>query len=264
MSVWQGDGWELRQGDVLRLLLGVEASSVDGVVTDCPYSSGGATRGDRTQSTSQKYINSDSGNRGRLADFLGDNRDQRSFGHWCALWYADLWRATRDGGVILSFTDWRQLPATTDAMQAGGWVWRAIVPWNKTEATRPQLGRPRAQCEYVVFGTKGPHKAWEGAPALPGFYTVPAPRERVHITEKPVPLLTELLQMVPPGGLVLDPFCGSGSTGVAALRRERRVLLFELSEGIATQAAARMSAAGQGLTAGEMLAGQGSLFGGAA
>jgi DNA modification methylase len=36
---------------------------------------------------------------------------------------------------------------------------------------------------------------------------------------KPVALMQYLCRLVtPPGGLVLDPFCGSGSTGIAALR----------------------------------------------
>lgn len=125
-------------------------------------------------------------------------------------------------------------------MQAGGWVWRGLVPWNKTEATRPQLGRPRAQCEYIVFATKGALPA-EG-PCIPGFYTVPTPRYRSHMTEKPIPLLLELMRVMPAGGLVIDPFAGSGSTGVAALRTGRRALLFELSKKIADKAAQRLVA----------------------
>jgi site-specific DNA-methyltransferase (adenine-specific) len=42
--------------------------------------------------------------------------------------------------------------------------------------------------------------------------------QKVHLTEKPVGLLMDLLKVVPPGGSVLDPFAGSSSTGEAALR----------------------------------------------
>lgn len=114
------------------------------------------------------------------------------------------------------FTDWRQLPATTDAVQAAGWLWRGIIPWDKTEAVRPQLGRFRNQTEYVIWASHGA-LPMEG-PVVPGLY-----RHRVdigkklHIAAKPVPLLFDLLALA--RGTVLDPFMGSGSAGIAALQR---------------------------------------------
>ena len=44
----------------------------------------------------------------------------------------------------------------------------------------------------------------------------------------------------PPGGLVLDPFAGSGSTGVAALEERRRFLGVERDSGYARIARARL------------------------
>jgi DNA modification methylase len=45
------------------------------------------------------------------------------------------------------------------------------------------------------------------------------PRQNVHPTVKPVDLMQWLCRLItPPGGTVLDPFTGSGSTGIAALR----------------------------------------------
>nr|WP_322031484.1 DNA methyltransferase [Paraburkholderia sp. J76] len=115
------------------------------------------------------------------------------------------------------FTDWRQLPASTDYLQPGGWVWRGIVPWCKPGA-RPQFGRFTAQREYVIWGTAGAVSADDSAGRIPGFYECSAPRNRVHVTQKPV----EQLRIVPLGGCVLDSFMGSGSCGVAALQTGRR------------------------------------------
>ena len=56
---------------------------------------------------------------GDAPDFTGDDRDQRAYGYWCALWLAECLRVTKPGGACLMFTDWRQLPATRDAIQAG-------------------------------------------------------------------------------------------------------------------------------------------------
>lgn len=35
------------------------------------------------------------------------------------------------GGYAMVFTDWRQLPTLTDVFQAGGFIWRGLVPWTK-------------------------------------------------------------------------------------------------------------------------------------
>lgn len=52
-----------------------------------------------------------------------------------------------------------------------------------------------------------------------------------HPTVKPISLMTYLVKLVtPPGGIVLDPFAGSGSTGVAALRNKFRFVGIELIE----------------------------------
>ena len=122
------------RGESLRLLRAMPDACVDAVVTDSPYSSGGMTRGDRMASASDKYEQSTLIN--NRADFAGDNRDQRAFGYWTALWCSELLRIARPGSPIALFTDWRQLPTTTDALQAGGWVWRGIVPWDKTAPSR--------------------------------------------------------------------------------------------------------------------------------
>lgn len=59
----------------------------------------------------------------------------------------------------------------------------------------------------------------KGCKVAPGCYSVPGvqSKDKHHQTEKPVPLLEQLLQLVPEGGTVLDPFMGSGSTGVACM-----------------------------------------------
>jgi len=185
-------------------------------------------RGDRTgQSTTEKYQTSD--NRGIYSEFAGDVRDQRAYHYWLALWLAECWRVAKPGAPICVFTDWRQLPVTTDAVQAGGWVWRGIAVWDKTEAARPQKGRFRNQCEFVVWGSKG--DLWsdgEGA-CLPGvFRKAVNAREKEHVTGKPVDVMRGLLQIVRPGGGVLDPCFGSGTTGKAALELGMHFIGFEI------------------------------------
>lgn len=91
------------------------------VLTDPPYSSGGRSAQERTTATTTtKYVQS--GSKAGTPDFEGDNRDQRSYGFWCSLWLGQCHRIAREGAVACVFTDWRQLPITMDALQAGGWI----------------------------------------------------------------------------------------------------------------------------------------------
>lgn len=56
------------------------------------------------------------------------------------------------------------------------------------------------------------------------------PRQNFHPTVKPTELMRYLCRLItPPGGLVLDPFCGSGSTGKAAMLEGLRFIGIELN-----------------------------------
>lgn len=239
--------WCVVEGDALALLAALPDACVDAVVTDPPYSSGGAFRGDRARSTDAKYTSSEY--QGRRPDFAGDVRDQRAWAYWCALWLGECLRAAKPDARLVAFADWRQLPSLTDAIQGGGWIWRGIVPWDKTEAARPTPGGFKNQCEYAAWASNGPLPApEEGNGGLQGCFRHKVKQDdKHHQTGKPTPLMRDLVQICPAGGVILDPFAGSGTTGVAALAEGgRRVILCERVPAIAEVARLRCEAAGRG------------------
>jgi site-specific DNA-methyltransferase (adenine-specific) len=74
------------------------------------------------------------------------------------------------------------------------------------------------------------------------------PRQNTHPTVKPVALMRWLVRLgCPPSGLVLDPFAGSGSTGIACLAEGRRFIGLEREREYAAIARARLGhAVGRG------------------
>jgi site-specific DNA-methyltransferase (adenine-specific) len=218
------EGVTLYLGDCLEVI--PELSGVDALVTDPPYSSGGQFRGDRVQKTSTKYVSSDAQWSCR-SEFSGDNRDQRAFLAWSSIWFGYALRASNQGAIACVFTDWRQLPTMTDAVQCGGWVWRNLITWWKP-GIRMQRGRFSSSAEYVVYassgipieGEKSPQNVIQRAPV--------SGDDKDHIAEKPVELLQVLLGVTMPGATILDPFAGSGTTGVAAVKMGRKFTGIEI------------------------------------
>ncbi|MBS0508137.1 MAG: site-specific DNA-methyltransferase [Proteobacteria bacterium] len=213
-------------GDSLGLLSAGVLPDVDMVLTDPPYASGGQYRSDRMKSVSDKYVHS--GQALNWRDFAGDNKDQRAWMSWCAQWLRSL--PVRDGTYVASFIDWRQLPALTDVYQWAGLSWRGIAAWDKGRGARgPHKGYLKHQAEYLVWGTAGACHAATHAGPFPGVYQHKVIQsDKHHMTGKPTPLMRELVQIVPPGALVLDPFMGSGTTGVAAVAEGRRFIGCEI------------------------------------
>lgn len=138
------------------------------------------------------------------------------------------------------FSDWRQLPAMTDAVQAAGWTWRGVVVWHKRTG-RPLRGEFRREAEFVIFASKG-RLGYRGPRCLPGLYAHTVDhKKKNHLTSKPVELLRELMEVVPEGGTVLDPFIGGGSTAEAARDTGRTCIGVELSPDYAAITAQRVA-----------------------
>lgn len=210
-------GWRAIHGDALLNLRDMRGAGFSAIITDPPYASGGMSMAERSRSTRDKYTSY--GQQGNpYPDFSGDALAQRAWTNFFHEIMVAARAACKPGAVCALFVDWRQLPALTDAIQWAGWVWRGVAVWDKMNS-RPQIGRFRQQCEYIVWGSNGPLPTERGVGVLPGLFQVPnvSTHERWHQTQKPLALIRQVVRLCEPGGVILDPFAGSGSTIEAAL-----------------------------------------------
>lgn len=115
--IYRTDSAQLYRGNVLTILPRLEQGSTHLVIADPPYCSGSSGSAQRTsQSPRDKYVQTGAAH--VLPDFDSDQRDQRSFTYWCTLWLAHCHRLTARGGVVMVFTDWRQLPRSRTRSKA--------------------------------------------------------------------------------------------------------------------------------------------------
>lgn len=200
---------------------------VDAVVTDPPYSSGGQFRGDRARSTTEKYVTAQFTTR---SEFSGDNLDQRVFMVWSSWWLSAARSVCKDGAILCAFSDWRQIPAMTDAIQCAGWVWRNLATWWKP-GCRMIKGRFSSSAEYIIYATNGAHDV-EGEDTVQNVFKCATlvGKSKEHIAEKPLAVMRWILSITRPQGTILDPFMGSGTTGVACANLGRKFIGIEIEE----------------------------------
>jgi site-specific DNA-methyltransferase (adenine-specific) len=153
-----------------------------------------------------------------------------------------------------------------DTLRSAGAKPKRIGVWIKPDAMPQFTGdRPGMGYESIVFAHAPGRCRWNGGGRVGVFSHNknsngggPSP----HPTTKPVSLMLELLELfTDPDEVVLDPFAGSATTGVACLRLGRRFIGIEKDAGFYRTALERMQAESQGLTLRAARAGQLPLFG---
>ena len=101
-------------------------------------------------------------------------------------------------------------------------------------------GRFRQQAEYIVWGSNGDMPVSRPVPCLPGVFKYGNPQNRIHLTEKPLQLMQDLVKITEPGGHILDPFAGSGTTVLAAIKEGYNATGIEVTDVYADLARKRL------------------------
>lgn len=213
---------QIIHGDCIDVLRSLPDESVDAIVTDPPYGIAYRASASKNPDWKRTVLNDE-------APFI-----------W---WIAEAFRVLRDRGAMVCFSRYDVEHYFRDAMRHAGFRPRAQMVWDREyHGTGDLKGDVAPQHDTAVFATKG-RFAFCG-PRLRSVMRVPRVswQSRHHPTEKPVALLQPIIESIaPPGGIVLDPFVGSGSTAVAARLAGRRYIGIELDESHVATARSRVA-----------------------
>jgi site-specific DNA-methyltransferase (adenine-specific) len=197
----------LHMGDCRDVLAGL--GTVHAVVTDPPYG-----------------ISYKTNYRKRLAtpEMLNGDED-------APLWFLPLAEPIlADGGAVYVCTRFDVAPEWMAAIRGCGLELKTPIVWDKTNHTAGDLeGDYGNQTELVLFAHKGRHLLRHGRDV--NLWRIPRPPAGDHPTPKPVDLMARMIRnSTDHGDTVLDPFMGSGATGVAAVKQGRRFIGIEIEQ----------------------------------
>ena len=230
--------WALNEGDCLRGLAGLADRSVDVVITDPPYEAEAHTP-DRMVARA----------RGRLEcepiAFPPITEEARLESARQMARLARRW--------ILVFCQVEAAMKWRAALEAGGAVYKRTCQWIKADG-KPQYSgdRPGIGYESIVACHAPGRSSWNGGGSHGVFIVNEGGDPRTgHQTQKPLALMELLVRLFSAHGeVVLDPFAGSGTTGVAAMRLGRRFLGWEMDPAYVAIASRRLAAAREQLELG--------------
>lgn len=208
------DGVTLYCGDCREILPNI--GPVDHIITDPPYEQisqdriGGIKRNDGGKVTQKLNFEGIDAIRDEVANLTR---------FVCQGWA--LFFCTAEGVAL-----WR------DAIEAAGIRYKTPMIWVKPDAMPKFNGQgPALAYENIVTAWCGSgHSNWNGGGKRGVFthITNQPDRNGEHPTEKPAPLMAELVALfTKPHHLICDPFCGSGTTGIAAVKLGRRFIGIE-------------------------------------
>lgn len=190
----------LIHGDCVHEPRSIPSNSIDFVLTDPPYL--------------VRY-------RDRIGRSIANDDNDR----WLYPAFAEMFRVLKPDSYAVSFYGWPHVDKFLSAWRACGFRTVGHFVWVKSYASGRRHTEMRHEQAYLLAKGSPLPPTRPPADVLPFNYT----GNRHHPTEKPVEGLLPLIKAFCPagGGVVLDPFAGSGAVGVAARACHRGCVLIE-------------------------------------
>jgi site-specific DNA-methyltransferase (adenine-specific) len=223
---YESGGIRIFHADCRDVLPTLEDESVDTIITDPPYAEGThAHARSLTGKTTRKLVTFDS---------ITTEAARAVFSELARV--AARW--------VIATMEWRHAVAFEDAPPKGLRFVRFGI-WTKPAYT-PQVSgdRPAQGWEAVAIMHRDARRRmrWHGGGRSAVWHHMPE-KPAIYPTGKPLPLVRDFFaDFAEPGGLVFDPFCGSGTTLVVAAERGHPAIGCDISEAACELAAKRVDA----------------------
>jgi len=190
-------------GDCIDVMAHLPARCVDFILTDPPYLVNYRDRSGRS-----------------VANDAND-------GAWLKPAFAQIHRVLKDNSLCVSFYGWNKVDLFMTAWREAGFAIVGHIVFRKHYGSNARFLSYRHESAYLLAKGRPPLPASPVPDVLDWQYS----GNRLHPTQKPVGILKPLIAaFTQPGGVVLDPFAGSGSTLLAARELGRRFIGIELDQ----------------------------------
>lgn len=191
--------------------------------------------------TDPPYVISKSNN---FSTMKSSKRHGIDFGEWdkdfeITRWIEKYLKLLKKDGSIIIFCSYRYISYIIDELEKNDLDVKDIIEWKKSNPMPRNIHRRYVQdTEFAVWavrrGANWVFNKPQNIPYLRSSFTTPvvSGKERtIHPTQKSLKLLMEILQIhTNEGEMILDPFMGSGTTGIAAIHLSRKFMGIEISE----------------------------------
>lgn len=206
-------------GECVEQLKLLDDNSIDLIVTDPPYKTTSRGNAGNSGGMLQKSINK----KGQV--FAYNNID-------CSEYAPEFYRVLKDGSHCYVMTNHVNLIKMLNTFTNCGFHFIKCLIWDKGNKIMGQYYM--SQFEYIMFFRKGKgikinHCGTSDILSYPNIKTKDENGNNLHDTEKNVDLMEVLVNnSSKEGEIVLDPFMGIGSTGIAAVRNGREFIGIEI------------------------------------
>jgi site-specific DNA-methyltransferase (adenine-specific) len=199
-------------GDCVQVMRAMPTASVDFICTDPPYLVNYKPRDGR-----------------RIA---GDRDDA-----WLEPSFREMYRLLKPDSFVATFYGWPWVDRFMAAWRKAGFRPVSHLTWSKSYSSRDGYTSSFHEVGYLLAKGRPPNPAKPISDVLPWEYT----GNPLHPNQKPVCAIAPLVEAFSrAGGVVLDPFAGSGTTGEASRLLGRGVILIEKDASHCRTAARRL------------------------
>ena len=209
-------------GDSIELMKSIPDNSIDLIVTDPPYKTTSRGSAGNSGRMLQKQINKDGNvfkhNNVKISDYA-----------------CEFYRILKNGTHCYVMTNHKNLIEMLSEFTKAGFIFTKSLIWEKGNKIMGQYYM--SQFEYILFFRKGKAKKINYCGTsdiinIPNIKQKDENNKNLHDTEKPVELMSILIEnSSKESDIVLDPFMGIGSTGIACKNLNRKFIGMELDKG---------------------------------